>query len=141
MKIITKNCEFIQLQKIVDERDGVLNIAEAGLQIPFEIKRVYFITDLDFRSAARGHHAHKELQQVIFCINGSFKLVVHDGSSQQEILLDTPEQGIFLGKKLWHTMSEFSVDCIILVLASDEFNESDYIRDFNEFKQYLKTVN
>lgn len=138
MKITTNNCKFIELQKIIDQRDGVLNIAESSKHIPFQIKRVYFITDLKYKSASRGHHAHKKLEQVIFCINGSFNLIVHDGSTEQEIFLNTAEKGVFLGKNLWHTMSDFSSDCIILVIASDEFDENDYIRDFKKFKHYLK---
>ena len=90
---------------------------------------------------SRGHHAHKKLEQVIFCVNGSFKLIVNDGSAEQEIFLNTAEKGVFLGHNLWHTMSDFSSDCIILVIASDEFDENDYIRDFKKFKHYLKEVN
>lgn len=138
MKISIKNCELIELQKIIDQRDGVLNIATEKLNIPFAIKRVYFITGLEHESASRGYHAHKKLKQVIFCISGSFKLIVNDGFDEQEIFLETPEQGIFVGKDLWHTMSDFSADCIILVLASDEFDENDYIRDFKKFKKYLQ---
>jgi len=141
MQIITKNAYLVTLQRIIDDKDGILTIAESGKQIPFKIKRVYFITDTFYKSSERGHHAHKDLEQVIFCINGSFKLLLNDGNNEQEVILDKPDQGIFLGKELWHTMSDFSDNCIILVMSSDLFNENDYIRDFEEFKKYLKTIN
>jgi dTDP-4-dehydrorhamnose 3,5-epimerase-like enzyme len=137
MEIITKNCSLIELLQINDHRDGILNIAEQEKHIPFNIQRVYFINNLHNTSASRGFHAHKQLEQAIFSINGSFSLMTHDGEKQQEIFLDRPEKGIYLGKELWHSMSNFSEDCIILVFASDIFDESDYIRDFKEFGIYI----
>ena len=83
-------------------------------------------------------HAHKELEQIIFCINGSFKLLLDDGENQQFIYLSDPNRGIYMGPKLWHKMFEFSSDCIILVFASDLYNEKDYIRNFNEFLDFIK---
>ena len=137
MEITTKNSSLIELEQINDRRDGILNIAEREKNIPFSIQRVYFINNLINTSASRGFHAHKHLEQVIFCIKGSFSLMIHDGEKQQEIFLDHPAKGIYLGKELWHTMSNFSSDCIILVFASDLYDESDYIRDFQEFITYI----
>ncbi|MFH1822296.1 MAG: FdtA/QdtA family cupin domain-containing protein, partial [Patescibacteria group bacterium] len=87
--------------------------------------------------AVRGKHAHKNLEQVIFCIQGSFSLYLDDGSVQQIIILNKPGVGVFLGKRLWHKMSNFSDHCVLLIFASDYYNESDYIRNYQEFKNYI----
>lgn len=121
MEVITKNCSQINLQQINDEKDGVLSIAEQEKEIPFRIKRVYYIHSFKDKNAIRGYHAHKELEQAIFCINGSFKLNTNDGNNEQSFLLNNPNQGIYIGKELWHTMDQFSRGCIILVFASDFF--------------------
>lgn len=131
------HCGIIELCRLVDGRDGILSVAEVSKNIPFDIKRVYYIYDLKHKSALRGKHAHKHNQQVIFCINGSFTLTVDDGQTQDEIILDKPNIGVFMDIELWHTMKDFSDDCILLVLASDLYDESDYIRSYEEFKQYV----
>ncbi len=137
MEVITKNCAQINLQQINDEKDGVLSVAEQEKQIPFRIKRVYYIHSFKDKNAIRGFHAHKYLEQAIFCISGSFKLMTNDGNNEQSFLLNNPNQGIYIGKELWHIMDQFSHDCIILVFASDFFDESDYIRNYQEFLDYL----
>ena len=137
MKLNIKNCSYIELKQIVDENDGVLSVAESMREIPFNIKRTYYIYGLTHSKALRGFHAHKKLEQVLFCINGSFKLMVDDGMNKKYFFLKDPNHGLYIGPKLWHTMFEFSKDCIILVFASDYYNESDYIRDYDEFKKYI----
>ena len=133
MDIHVENCKHIKLKQIVDEKDGVLSIAESEREIPFHIKRVYYIYGLAYPKALRGYHAHKKLEQVIFCINGSFKLMVDDGKEKQYFFLSDPNHGIYVGPHLWHNMFEFSKDCVILVIASDYYDEADYIRDYDEF--------
>jgi hypothetical protein len=128
-----RNSGLISLKFFKDLPDGNLFIAEAGRQVPFEIKRVYFINTLANPKAVRGKHAHRRLEQAIFCISGSFTLHLDDGRTKQRILLNDPACGIRLGPMLWHTMSSFSYDCVILVLASDRFDEADYIRGYDEF--------
>jgi hypothetical protein len=124
----------VRLQAVPDRPDGNLFIAEARREIPFAIKRLYFINALANPAAVRGRHAHRKLEQVIFCINGSFALHLDDGRKKQRIRLHDPAIGIRLGPYLWHTMSGFSADCVILVVASDRYKSSDYIRDYAEFK-------
>lgn len=133
------NCYLVNLPVIADGIDGKLSVAESLHNIPFEIKRVYYIYDLKDSHAIRGKHAHKQLEQMIFCINGSFVLGLDDGNNREEILLNQRNTGVYLGTGLWHTMSQFSKDCVLLVLASDFYNESDYIRDYNEFIKYIHT--
>ena len=135
-----RNCYPINLPVIVDGIDGKITVAESLQNIPFEIKRVYYIYDLQNLSAIRGKHAHRELEQVIFCLNGSFRLGTDDGKQKEEILLDQRHTGIFLGKGLWHTMTAFSKDCVLLVIASDHYKESDYIRDYDEFMKYTRIL-
>lgn len=129
--------ELIKLKEIKDGKDGSLFIAEGKKQIPFEIKRVYFIREFNRELSSRGFHAHKELEQVIFCINGSFKLMTDNGTEKKYFLLNDPNLGFYLRKRLWHTMSDFSEDCIILVFASDYFDEADYIRDYDIFLSFI----
>lgn len=137
-KIIVKNSGYVELPRIVDDRDGVLCVAEAEKNVPFPIKRVYYITHLENDKSIRGKHAHKELSQVIFCISGSFVLSLDDGTEKQDILMWRDNTGVILGPGLWHTMHSFSNGCVLLVLASDYFDESDYIRDYQTFLEWVK---
>ena len=133
LSLRVRNSGLLPLKFFKDVPDGNLFIAEAGRQVPFDIKRVYFINNLANQKAVRGHHAHRKLEQAIFCISGSFTLHLDDGRTKQRVLLNDPSCGIRLGPMLWHTMSSFSYDCVILVLASDYFEEADYIRSRPEF--------
>lgn len=138
LKIRVKRSGVVKLQFFKDLPDGNLFIAEGSKDLPFEIKRVYFINSLANPKALRGMHAHKKLEQVLFCISGSFVLRLDDGSVTQRITLNDPAVGIRLGPLLWHAMSSFSYDCVILVLASDRFDESDYIRDYQSFLNQVR---
>ena len=135
--IITKNCSYIQLPKIVDGIDGCISVAESHKHVPFAIKRVYYIYNLGNENAIRGKHAHKTLEQVLFCVSGGFLLTLDDGINKQEVFLDQPDKGVYLGTYLWHTMTKFSKNCVLLVLASDFFSEADYIRDYDQFLEII----
>jgi len=135
-----KNARLIKLQTVLDGFDGILSIAEIQRDIPFEVRRVYYIYNLiKHKDVMRGKHAHKKLEQMLFCVNGSCVIELDDGENKQEILLNSPNVGIYVGTKLWHTMKNFQNNCILLVLASDVYKESDYIRDYEEFVKYIKT--
>ena len=127
----------ISLKKIKDLNDGVLSIAESENEIPFQIKRVYYIYDFKEKKSKRGYHAHKKLKQVIFSISGSFTLTLDDGFNKYSYTLSDPNRGVFIDKRIWHTMNDFSKDCIIIVFASDLYQEKDYIRDYNDFIEYI----
>lgn len=131
--IKVKNSGVVELKLIHDNRDGNLVILEALRDVPFEIKRLYYITNLENSVSIRGQHAHRELEQVIFCIQGSFVLGLDDGVTRQKIQMNRVNIGIRLGKMLWHTMEDFSSGCVLLVVASDYYSEADYIRDYQEF--------
>lgn len=131
--INVKNSGYVELPRIIDERDGVLSIMEGNKDIPFDIKRVYYINHLENLQSVRGRHAHKTLQQVIFCINGSFVLSLDDGHVKQDIHMWRDNVGVILGTGLWHEMHSFSSGCVLLVVASDYYDETDYIRDYEAF--------
>lgn len=137
--IYVKNARWISTQKIIDGHDGILSVANEMDNIPFDIKRVYYIYNLiNHRNVMRGMHAHKTLEQVMFCLNGQCTVTLDDGNRRQNVVLDEPNKGIFLGTNLWHTMQEFNSNCILLVFASQLYNENDYIRDYDEFLDAVK---
>ncbi len=135
--IQVKNSGYVELKKIEDGHDGNLVVMEARRDLPFEVKRIYFINNLENCISVRGHHAHRTLQQCIFCVSGGFTLGLDDGEIQQEIRIYRDNVGVLLMPGLWHTMHSFSSGCVLLVAASDYFDEADYIRDYDEFKQWL----
>jgi dTDP-4-dehydrorhamnose 3,5-epimerase-like enzyme len=122
---------IIDFKSLGDERGGLVAL-EAHKDIPFDIKRVYYISGTD-AGVARGFHAHKELMQVAVCITGQCKFIMDDGSNKQEVIMDSPVKGIMIDKMQWHEMHDFSKDCVLLVLASDHYVESDYIRNYKNF--------
>ena len=139
-KITVKNSGLIRLKSFNDFPDGHLFVGEILHEVPIKIKRFYIINDLFNEKAIRGKHAHKKLEQYIFCLNGSFILNLDDGIKKQKIIMNNPEYGIRLGPMLWHTMKGFSKDCVILVLADNYYDEKDYIRNYEDFIQQLQTT-
>ncbi|MDD5528280.1 MAG: FdtA/QdtA family cupin domain-containing protein [Patescibacteria group bacterium] len=138
-KEIVKNCYYLEAEKYKDGFDGWLGILEHKKQVPFAIKRVYFIYNLvNHENVVRGKHAHKQLEQAMFCINGSCDIMVDDGVKREKIKLDKTHTGLYLGPKLWHEMRNFDNNCILLVLASDFYDAGDYIRDYQKFIEHIK---
>jgi dTDP-4-dehydrorhamnose 3,5-epimerase-like enzyme len=123
------------LQVCGDER-GLLAVMEQGKQVPFDIKRVYFLYGTE-QNVRRGFHAHRQLRQFAVCAAGSCTMLLDDGKQKQEIRMDSPGQGLMIEPMVWHEMFDFSPDCVLLVLASDIYDESDYIRDYPEFLEAL----
>ena len=137
MKQTTKLSKFITLPHIEDE--GSLIFAEENNHLPINLKRIYYIYNVD-DGANRGHHAHKKTKQVLFCINGSIKIILDNGKEREEVVLTKPYQGIYLDKMMWHEMVEFKKDTILLVAASEFYEESDYIRNYDTFLQIANSV-
>lgn len=127
-----------ELKTIGDER-GFLVALESNKNVPFDIKRVYYIYST--QNIARGFHAHKELQQVAICVSGSCKMILDDGENKKTLVLDSPNKSVFIDKMIWREMHDFSDDCVLLVLASDYFDEADYIRNYDEFRRQINNVN
>lgn len=114
-----------------DDR-GSLIAVENNKEIPFKIKRIYYIFNTQ-KNVSRGFHAHKKLKQVTICVKGKCRIVLDDGKNQESVWLDSPEKGLLIQDLTWREMHDFSDDCVLLVLASELYNESDYIRNYDEF--------
>lgn len=128
------NVEIIDIPKI-ENPEGNIAVIEKNV-IPFEIKRVYYLYDVP-SSAQRGGHSHKNLNQILIALSGSFDVVLHDGISSQTVTLNKPDKGLLIKSNIWRELENFSSGAICLVLASDVFMEADYIRDFDTFlKQF-----
>lgn len=123
--------KLIPLQTHGDDR-GSLVALEDGHNIPFAIKRVYYIFNTK-EGVARGFHAHKQLKQVAIAVRGSCRFVLDDGKERVDFLLNDPAQGLLIESFMWREMHDFSEDCVLMVLADQHYDESDYVRDYDEF--------
>lgn len=128
--------KILDFSVISDDR-GSLVALEQNKNIPFEIKRVYYIYNTS-KDVKRGFHAHKELQQVLIAVNGSCKVLLDNGKESVEVELNSPDKGLFVDKLIWHEMYDFSDDLVLMVLASDYYNEDDYLRSYDSFLEYLR---
>ena len=117
---------------------GSLLVIEDNNNIPFAIKRIYYILNVP-PGEKRGAHAHKKFNQLAFCLQGSCKMLLDDGEEQLELTLDNRTQGLLLEPMIWHEIYNFSKDCILSVIADANYDEQDYIRDHNEFLQRNRT--
>ena len=127
---------LLELDERGDER-GNLVIAEGAIDIPFEIKRVFYIYGSD-DTVVRGKHANRKSEFVLINVGGSSKVMVDDGKTKEVILLDKPRMGLYLPSMLWKEMYDFSPDSILLVLASEHYDETEYIRDYNQFLREMR---
>lgn len=127
---------WITFPPLGDER-GSLVALEAEKTVPFEIKRVYYIFGTQ-QGVIRGLHAHRNLRQIAVCVTGECRMVLDDGVQRQEVWLDSPTRGLIISDLVWREMHDFSDDCVLLVLASEHYDENDYIRDYNDFLKAVK---
>jgi uncharacterized RmlC-like cupin family protein len=116
---------------------GTIGVVEGASVLPFEVKRFYFIRDVP-AGAKRGSHAHKALNQIVIAVNGSVVVELDDGSSIQEYALSGPGIGLYVPPGYWRTLREFAPDTVVAVLASSEYVESDYIRDYEQFREWSR---
>ncbi len=124
-----------KFQKHGDER-GMLVALEEFKEIPFHVKRIYYIYDT-LPGVRRGFHAHKKLKQILICVKGSCKLHLDDGHETKEVVLNKQYEGILLENNIWREMYDFSPDAVLMVLASEMYDEKDYIRDYNDFLKFV----
>ena len=135
MKTSTVNdCKLIDLRKIHDAR-GNLTPIEGGKDVPFDIKRIYYLYDVP-GGESRGAHAHKELQQLIIAANGSFTVTLDDGKNRKSFNLKRSYYGLLVVPGIWRDLDDFSSGAVLLCLASEHYDEKDYIREYEEFKAY-----
>lgn len=124
--------KFIDFPVIGDERGSLVALEANGL-IPFDIKRVYYIFNTK-ENVGRGFHAHRNLKQVAVCVSGKCRMLLDDGRSQTHVWLDSPNKALLIEGLVWREMHEFSSDCVLVVMASEHYDESDYIRNYSDFE-------
>ena len=126
------DCTMIELSRHHSDRKGNITVIENGVTVPFDVKRTYYLYDVP-GGESRGGHAHKDLHQLIVAASGSFTVTLDDGSVKRTFLLNRPYQGLFVVPGIWRTLDDFSSGAVCMVLASEGYDEADYIRDYNEF--------
>lgn len=129
------DCTIIELDRHHSDRKGNISVVENGKDIPFDVKRTYYLYDVP-GGESRGGHAHKELSQLIIAASGSFTVTLDDGHVKRTFTLNRPYQGLYVVPGIWRTLDDFSSGAVCLVLASEKYDASDYIRDYQEFLEY-----
>ena len=127
--------KIYNFEKHGDDR-GTLIALEQMKNVPFEFKRVYYMYGTG-KGVRRGFHAHKCLKQILVCVKGSCKILLDDGKEKEVVLLDNPDKGLYIESDIWREMFDFSEDAVLMVLASELYDETDYIRDYDEFLGYV----
>ncbi|MFD1259796.1 sugar 3,4-ketoisomerase [Entomomonas asaccharolytica] len=125
------NYKIIDFDIKGDDR-GSLIALEANKDIPFAIERVYYVFETD-KNAIRGKHAHKNLEQIIICTSGACDFILDDGQRRETIRLDKPNKGLYIANDIWREFTNFSSNCVVMVLASHKYDETDYIKDYQHF--------
>lgn len=136
MRFKVNDCNIVDIG-IVHNDSGNISVLENRINIPFAVKRVYYLYDVPAGSE-RGGHAHYELQQYIIAASGSFNIILDDGENKREIFLNHPNMALYIKQGIWREINNFSSGSICLVLASHPYNESDYIRDYDDYLKYIK---
>lgn len=131
--------EVVNFKTLGDNR-GSLIALEENYNTPFAIKRVYYIFDTK-KDVKRGYHAHIDLKQIAICVKGCCTFVLDDGKKREEVRLDSPNEGLLIEGLIWREMYDFSPDCVLLVLASEHYDENDYIRNYQDFIEEVEKEN
>lgn len=131
--------KIIELPKIIDPR-GNLTVAEANKNVPFDIKRTYWVYDVP-GGECRGGHAHKQCLEFIVAVSGSFHVTLDNGKEKTTYLLNHPWQGLLVDTGVWRTLDDFSSGAVCMVLASEKFEEEDYIREYDDYLKYMENEN
>ena len=130
------NIVTVEFEEHGDDR-GTLVSVEQMKNLPFEIKRCYYMYDTK-PGVRRGFHAHKALKQVLLCVHGSCKVLLDNGKEKEIVTLDRPKIGLIIESNIWREMFDFTEDAVLMVLASELYDESDYIRNYDDFIKYLE---
>lgn len=126
------DCTMVELNRHHSDRKGNLSVVENGVTLPFDVKRVYYLYDVP-GGESRGAHAHLALSQLIVAASGSFSVTLDDGKVKRTFLLNRPYQGLLVVPGIWRDLNDFSSGAVCMVLASEKYDKSDYIRDYDEF--------
>lgn len=128
---------MVKIRTNICSDKGSISFIESFSDIPFEIKRIYYTYNVK-KSIQRGGHAHKNLNQILWCPFGKIKIILDNGSDKREVILDKPSKGLLVDKSIWHDVIWEQEDSVLLAAASDYYDESDYIRDYDEFLKLVK---
>ncbi len=129
------DCTLIEMDKHHSDNKGNITVVENSKTIPFDVKRTYYLYDVP-GGGSRGAHAHKELQQMIVAASGSFDVTLDDGNVKRTFTLNRPYQGLLIVPGIWRDLNNFSAGSVCLVLASEKYDENDYIRDYESFLRW-----
>lgn len=129
------DCSIVELSQHHSDRKGNISVVENGKTVPFDVKRTYYLYDIP-GGEERGAHAHKELHQLIIAVSGSFDVTLNDGNVKRTFMLNRPYQGLYVVPGMWRELNNFSSGAVCLVLASDVYDEKDYIRDYRNFLEW-----
>ena len=129
------DCTIVELDKHHSDHKGNLTVVENGKTLPFDVKRVYYLYDVP-GGENRGSHAHRDLSQLIIAASGSFRVTLDDGTCKRSFFLNRPYQGLYVKPGMWRDLEDFSSGAVCMVLASEEYNVEDYIRDYDKFLEY-----
>lgn len=135
MKTTVYDCTLIGMDKHHNDESGNITVVENGITVPFDVKRSYYLYDIP-GGGSRGAHAHKELRQLIVAVSGSFDVTLDDGNVKRTFTLNRPYHGLYIVPGIWRDLNNFSAGAVCLVLASEKYDASDYIRDYQEFLKY-----
>ncbi len=130
------DCSIVDLP-VVHRENGNISVLENNQNIPFDIKRIYYLYDVPYGSE-RGGHAHYELEQYIIAACGSFTFILNDGNNIREVFLNSPQKALHIKPGIWREIKDFSGGSICLVLASHQYSESDYMRNYEDYLKYVK---
>ena len=136
-KLLIKNCEIIDLNKKFDKR-GKLVIVENNKEVPFKIKRIYYIYEVE-KSKDRGGHAHRKLSQLLIAIKGTLKISIYIGKKQRKYSLSDPSKGLLIPPGIWVDKINFLNNAIALAIVDDVYKEKDYLRKFDDYLKFLKS--
>lgn len=131
------DCRLVNIKTIHSERKGDISVVENSIDIEFDVKRAYYLYDVP-GGESRGAHAHKSLEQLIIAASGSFAVTLDDGKDKKTFFLNRPNIGLYVKPGMWRDLFDFSSGAVCLVLASDKYDESDYLRNYDEFLSYKK---
>ena len=136
-KFSVYDCGIIELDRHHSRRKGDISVVENGETVPFDVKRIYYLYDVP-GGESRGSHGHKHLEQLIVAVSGAFTVTLDDGNVRRSFTLNRPYQGLLVKPGMWRTLDDFSSGSVCLVLASEKYDASDYIRDYSVFVEYRK---
>lgn len=135
MKYSVNDCYLIELDRHHSVRKGDISVVENQSEVPFDINRIYYLYDVP-GGVDRGGHAHKQLYQLILAVSGCFTVVLDDGTNKKSFVLNRPYKGLLVKPGIWRTLEDFSSGSVCLVLASERYDEADYIREYEDFKKF-----